>query len=130
MRILHGPINVGNQPWVLSRHERRLGVHSDLVVAAENGFKFPADRHLGKQGDSRWYRLWKRSWFGLQAPLRYDVIHYYYGRSFVHWDYDSGKLPGKFLDLKLAKRFGRKVFMTLQGCDVRLSDRKLDRSAR
>jgi len=32
MRVLHAPVNIGNQPWVLSRYERKLGVESDFHV--------------------------------------------------------------------------------------------------
>lgn len=32
MKVLHAPVNVGNQPWILSRHERLLGIESDLVL--------------------------------------------------------------------------------------------------
>jgi len=43
------------------------------------------------------------------------VLHYYFGRTLLQWD----DFP--FLDLKLAKRLGRRVFFTLQGCDVRIA---------
>jgi hypothetical protein len=59
--------------------------------------------------------------FGLAAPLRFDVLHYYFGRSLLCWD-DYGPRNGLwFADLRLARRLGRRVFMTLQGCDVRLA---------
>jgi glycosyltransferase involved in cell wall biosynthesis len=128
MRVLHGPVNVGNQPWVLSRHERALGVHSDLVVNYSTWFGYPCDRSLSPLGKRTLQGMARRLMFGLTAPWRYDILHFYFGRSFLCWD-DLGP-PNRywFADLKLAKRLGRKVFMTLQGCDVRLSDRSAERS--
>jgi hypothetical protein len=129
MRVLHGPVNVGNQPWVLSRHERRLGARSDLVVTYGTWLKYPADRCLGEYGNRTRADIYRRCWFGLTAPLRYDVLHYYFGRSFMSFEDYSEPPRGRYLDLKLARRLGCKVFMTLQGCDIRLSEASRARNA-
>ena len=50
MRVLHGPVNVGNQPWVLSRAERALGINSDVVVSYGTWLEYPADRVLTAWG--------------------------------------------------------------------------------
>jgi glycosyltransferase involved in cell wall biosynthesis len=121
MRVLHGPVNVGNQPWVLSRHERRVGIQSDLVVNYGTWLGYPADRCLSSAGQRTVASMARRAAFGLSAPLRYDVLHYYFGRSFLCWDDYGAPKWFWFADLKLAKRLGRKVFLTLQGCDARLS---------
>jgi hypothetical protein len=128
LRVLHAPINVGNQPWVLSRHERALGVHSDVVVNYSTWLHYPADRCLGQWGDNSWPSRWRRLRFALMAPWRYDVLHYYFGQSFFAWG--NGRRPNRrwFKDLQLARRLGRTVLMTLQGCDVRLSDRSAARN--
>lgn len=122
MKVLHLPANIGNQPWVLSRWERKLGVRSDLVVTRSNWLKYHADRVLCDGSESRWRRQWRTVRFALTAPFRYDVLHYYFGQSFLPWG--KGRRPSGlwFQDLKLAKRLRRTVFMTLQGCDARLSD--------
>jgi hypothetical protein len=129
VRILHGPANVGNQPWVVSRAERALGHTSDVVVNYGTWLGYPADRTLSEYGkDSRKARL-ARSAFALTAPFRYDVIHYYFGRSFMLWD-DFGRVLGRsaeedrkaLRDAALAKKLGRKLVMTLQGCDARQAD--------
>ena len=52
---------------------------------------------------------------------RYDVLHCYFGRSLLQWDDFGGRNLFPFLDLKIARRLGRKIFFTLQGCDVRLA---------
>ena len=126
MRVLHGPVNVGNQPHVLSRYERELGADSSLVVNYETWLRYDADRTLGAYGDRSLRTRLRRLAFGLSAPFRYDVLHYYFGRSFLSWD-DYGE-PGLLWhrDLRLARRLGRRVFMTLQGCDVRISRRSAE----
>ncbi|MGO8691277.1 MAG: glycosyltransferase [Thermoguttaceae bacterium] len=127
-RVLHAPVNVGNQPWVLSRHERALGIHSDLVVNYATWLQYPADRCLGRRDDSSWPARWRRFRFALAATWRYDVLHYYFGQSFFSCGDFRRPNWRWFKDVDLAKRLGRKVFMTLQGCDVRLSDRSAARN--
>lgn len=121
MKVLHAPVNVGNQPWVLSRHERALGIKSDLVLNYSTWANYQADRVLGTYANRKWSEVLRRLPFGLLAPFRYDVLHCYFGRSLLYWD-DMGcfnVLP--YFDIKLAKAMGKKVFMTLQGCDARLA---------
>jgi hypothetical protein len=123
MRVLHGPVNVGNQPGILSRYERALGADSSLVVNYGTWLEYDTGRSLGAYGDRSVRTRLRRLGFGLSAPFRFDVLHYYFGRSFLCWD-DYGD-PSRlwFRDLRLARRLGRRVFMTLQGCDVRVSRR-------
>lgn len=128
LRILHGPNNVGNQPWTLSRAERALGHHSDVVQNYGTWINYPADRTLSKYAENTPANRWRRSLFALTAPFRYDVIHYYFGRSFMLWD-DFGNVFGRndhedrraLRDVRLAKRLGLRLVMTLQGCDARLA---------
>ena len=122
MRVLHGPVNVGNQPWVLSRYERLLGVQSDVVVNYSTWLGYQVDRCLSEYAKKSPQAVRNRLLFGLSAPWRYQVLHYYFGRSFLCWDDYSPPTPWWFSDLKLARLLGRKVFMTLQGCDVRVSE--------
>ena len=122
MRVLHGPVNVGNQPWVLSRYERELGLRSDLVVNYNTWLQDQVDRCLTGISPKAPKDLLKRLIFGLSAPFRYDVLHYYFGLSFLCWNDLGLRTPLWFKDLRLARLLGRKIFMTLQGCDVRLSD--------
>jgi len=129
MRVLHGPVNVGNQPWVLSRYERLLGIQSDLVVNYSTWPGYQVDRCLSEYAKKSPQALRNRLLFGLSAPLRYQVLHYYFGRSFLCWDDYSSPALWWFGDLKLAKMLGRKVFMTLQGCDVRVSELSAARNA-
>lgn len=121
LRVLHAPVNVGNQPWSLSRAERRLGLKSDLVTNYQTWLGYPADRVLSSIGDRSLRGLARRTLAGLASSFSYDVVHYYFGRSLLYWD-DLPKFNRfPFADLHLARRLGRRVFMTLQGCDVRLA---------
>ncbi len=130
LRILHGPVNVGNQPWTLSRAERALGHKSDLVQNYGTWIGYAADRTLSELGqDTRETRAAREDFLQL-APLSYDVIHYYFGRSFSLWD-DLGMSFGghgqdnqpALRDVLQAKRLGRRLIMTLQGCDARIAGR-------
>jgi hypothetical protein len=129
MKILHGPVNVGNQPWALSRAERRLGATSDLVIRNGTWLNYPADRTLSRDG-SGFFEIAVRSiLFGLGVPWKYDVLHFYFGQTFLSPGrsfFKSSFLEGIFdacstIDLRVAKMLGRKRFMTLQGCDARLA---------
>jgi hypothetical protein len=126
MRVLHGPVNVGNQPYVLSRYERALGADSRLVVNYGTWTDYRTDRSLGDYAVRTPRTVLRRLLFGVCAPFRYDVLHFYFGRSFLSWDDFGGPNWLWFRDLRLAKRLGRRVFMTLQGCDVRVSRRSAD----
>ncbi len=118
LRVLHGPVNLANQPWVLSRHERRCGVTSDVVVVQPPQMGFDADRCLSSVTNKTAWGLVRRACFGLAAPWRYDVLHYYFGRSYLAFDAPA-RWPRLRLDLQLARQLGRKVFMTFQGSDLR-----------
>mgnify|MGYP001259600694 CR=1 FL=1 len=125
MRVLHAPANIGNQPWTLSRAERRLGLKSDVVCNYSTSFNFKADRVLSAYTDKSRRARWARLSFGMTAPFRYKVLHYYFGRSLLAWDdYAPDYQEGHwiyFRDLKLAKSLGRRIIFTLQGCDVRMA---------
>lgn len=133
MRVLHGPVNVGNQPWVLSRAERKLGVDSELVINYDTWLGYGADRILGQPGERSFASMARRVEFGLRAPFRYDVLHFYFGRSYLFFEDRGGWLsqlaPLLAVDLKLARRLGKKVFMTLQGCDARIAAKSNARNA-
>ncbi|MGY3691360.1 hypothetical protein ACVIGA_001440 [Bradyrhizobium sp. USDA 3240] len=129
MKILHGPFNIGNQPWSLSRAERRRGNTSDLVIRSGTWFRYPADKVLYDDTATDFQKVARSAWFGLSALLRYDVLHYYFGTTFLYPGYAfegvgrMGPLLNRLvtIDLQLAKGLGKKRFMTLQGCDARLA---------
>jgi glycosyltransferase involved in cell wall biosynthesis len=121
MRVLHAPVNIGNQPWVLSRYERKLGIESDFHITYEGAFGYCADKVISKVGDKSAMELRKRLVAGLRAPLEYDVFHFYFGKTLLCWDdYLSGD-DYRYLDFEIARRLAKPVFFTLQGCDVRIA---------
>ena len=130
MRVLHAPANVGNQPWVLSRYERQLGLSSDLWVNVTTSFAYAADRVLVRPDDPWDAQLRARLVAGLQAPLDYDAFHFYFGRTILGgWDEDDNGVGYRLLDLDLAHRLGKPIVFTLQGCDARLAGESARRYA-
>jgi hypothetical protein len=127
LSIVHGPANVGNLPWVLSNEMKKLGHDSEVIVNYGTWLGYPTDRTLGRYGDRSAANVARRLANGLTQPLRRDVLHYYFGRSFLSWE-DLGALNRWPLgDMALAHRLHRTVVMTYQGCDARLageSDRR------
>ena len=130
MRILHGPVNIGNQPWVLSRAERRLGASSDLTTRSETWLKYPADLVLSGEGAGSAEIAMRSVSYGLRKQWSYDVLHFYFGQTFLSPGFPlftNSVLNGTFnrlttIDLHLARLLGTKLFMTLQGCDARLAE--------
>ena len=89
--------------------------------------EYPADRVLTPTSGGGRRNVFERVRFGVQAAFQYDVLHYYFGQSYI---YSSGDINTyNFADLKLARKLGRKVFMTLQGCDVRRAGASNGRNA-
>jgi glycosyltransferase involved in cell wall biosynthesis len=125
VKVLHCPVNIGNHPWVLSRYEREAGIQSDLVVTDSSWLKYSSDRQLTHPGEARWSGALKRAIFGIAAPIQYDVIHYYFGRSIIPGD--AGQ-KFAYADVRWARQLGRPLFFTLQGCDVRLAHRSNQRN--
>lgn len=121
LRVLHAPCNIGNQAWTLSRSERKLGLGSDVVSSYSTWLGYPADLVLGKMSSADELELARRRAWGFGSVLNYDVLHCYYGRSLLFWDDLPQHNESPFADLRLARRLGKPVFMTLQGCDVRIA---------
>lgn len=121
MRVLHTPVNIGNHPWGLSRAERTFGIRSDLVVNQTSWLGYPADKILDEETAGSFTRYLRRTTFGLTAALRYDVLHYYFGRSLIYREYPAKGSAFSWSDVRLARCLGRKIFFTLQGCDARIA---------
>lgn len=122
MKVLHAPVNVGNEPWTLSRAERDIGFESDVICNYTTWVGYAADEIISsKPGSTEPSEIRRRQEVGAMAPFNYDVFHYYFGRSLLYWDDlpQLNLLP--FEDLKWARKLGKRIVMTLQGCDVRLA---------
>lgn len=123
MRILHAPVNIGNQAWTLSRAERNLGMRSDLVVNYNTWTQYSADEILSQYQTQNRVEYLKRWLNGLSAPFRYSVLHYYFGRSSLVFDDLPDRFQLPYLDMRIGRLLGRRIFMTLQGCDARIAVR-------
>src|SRR5262245_22910734 len=115
MRIVHLPTGTGGHPHGLSRAERELGFHSDVVDFAPAYMDYPADRVLHIADRSTAARAAIRLRFIAGALRRYDVFHFNAGSPAIA----LRTRRGVFTELGLLKRLGKTVVVTWQGCDVR-----------
>ena len=128
MRVLHCPTETGGHAWGLSRAERALGLHSDVMVRRSSWLGFPCDVDLRLRESVLPASILRLGWFFLRAVRQYDVFHFNWGMSLV--DYRTWNLH--YWDLPLLKRLGKRVVVTFQGCDARmkgLSRQRLSTSA-
>ncbi|WP_421790285.1 glycosyltransferase [Hyphobacterium sp.] len=130
LRVLHGPVNIGNQPWAMSRAERKLGLKSDLAITYNTWINYPNDICLSEEyGDKSEETLRRRQDFLDDLPHDYDVFHYYFGRTFSCWDDYGPRDESWFTDLDRVRFLGKKAVMTLQGCDIRMAGKSDQRNA-
>ncbi|HMM88281.1 MAG TPA: hypothetical protein PKA25_03805 [Bradyrhizobium sp.] len=106
-----------------------MGASSDLTVRSDTWLKYPADLVLSRHGTGFVKTALRSVIYGLSRQWRYDVLHFYFGQTFLSPGRPFSKdaaIDGMFnqlstMDLRLARFLGRKLFMTLQGCDARLA---------
>ena len=117
MRVLHCPADVGGNAWTLSRAERKLGLHSDVMVFQRTWLGYPADMDLELAGHQRAHSAMRLLTFFMKALRRYDVFHFNFGCSFVPY----GGCPGflELSDLPILRGLGKKIVVTYQGSDAR-----------
>ncbi len=120
LKILHAPVNVCNQPWHISRIERQKGHTSDIIVNYQPSYGLEADIVVSQYQQYGPRDIIQRLYHVIRSLVKYDVFHFYFGKTLFVWDDYFG--PRNWLwywDLRLAKLLGKKIIMTLQGCDVR-----------
>ncbi|TLY36491.1 MAG: glycosyltransferase family 1 protein, partial [Nitrospirae bacterium] len=83
MRVLHCPTDTGGHAWGLSRAERALGVHSDVMVRRSSWLGFPCDVDLRLRESALPVSVLRLGWFVLRAVRQYDVFHFNWGMSLV-----------------------------------------------
>ncbi|MBN2452719.1 MAG: glycosyltransferase family 4 protein [Candidatus Omnitrophica bacterium] len=123
-RILHAPVIVINQQWVISRAQRELGYRSDFMVfnadrkelrVRDCDYNFHFDR-----GDMSFRPgrilgtlkfLIRFSVFFISALFKYDVFHF-------HSESFFGSRSS--LDLMILRLFRKKIVFQYWGCDIRL----------
>ena len=115
VRIVHLPTGTGGHPLGLSRAERALGFHSDVVDFTPAYMRYEADRVFDLSGRSAAARAAIRLRFIAAAAHRYDVFHFNAGSPGIALRTSRGV----FTELPLLKRLGKTIVVTWQGCDVR-----------
>jgi hypothetical protein len=113
MRILHAPTNPADQAGILVRAMRELGHDAELWHFGPPPFGFGSDRVIDverKEAGPLCDALF-------EAIERFDVFHFWYGRSLL--PYGWGAIPPLW-DLPILKAAGKKVFVTFVGSDVRM----------
>ncbi len=117
LRVLHWPTDVGGHPGGLAVAERAIGLDSTVAVIGRGPYGYPVDIDLDLGARTRLARLAGRTGMFLRAMREFDVIHLNFAQAF---------LPniGSFgLDLPLLRQAGKRIVVTLQGCDARLPER-------
>lgn len=130
MKVIHLPSSVAGNSWGLSRGERQLGLHSDVLVLHDRWFEYPADRYIFTRKPATLFGKMLTKVY-LPHLLRemhrvadsYDVFHFNYGTSIIDlWMFG---LP--LLDLPVYKKSG-KIIVTFNGCDARQKYRTIERT--
>jgi len=116
LRVLHWPTDVGGHPGGLARAEREIGLDSTVAVIRRGRYGYPVDLDLNLGDRSRLDRLAGRTRMLLTAFRDFDVIHLNFAQAF--WP-TIGSIG---LDLPLLRQAGKRIFVTLQGCDARLPE--------
>lgn len=99
-RVAIGPAEVAGTSSALAAGLEAHGAHATLAFWSPLPGPFASDRALPRS---------RRVAFGLAAPLRFDVLHFQYGTTWV---------PGH-LDARLGRRLRRLLVVTYQGDDCR-----------
>ncbi len=115
IRILHYPTDVGGNPTGLAQAERRYGASSTVAVITQSSLGYDVDINLDLSRKSRLNRLAHRVFFAARSIRNYDVFHFNFAQTFLP------RLGSHGIDLQLLRAMGKRIFMTFQGCDVRLA---------
>jgi len=109
LRILHTPNYACNQPWTISRAQRKLGLKSDFMVydSSKNGWvSYPPDYDLHLFKCSKPLQVLKLGTFFLKCIPKYDIFHFHTFPFFGKYYYD----------LPILKAAGKKIFFHHWGC--------------
>lgn len=126
MKILHLPDLVGSHPVSLSQSEKERGWLSTVLSLYPSKFHYPSDISFNLSQDQHvLYRLYKHTEAFLRYRSGFDLYHFNFGSSFLHFPSQGWPL----LDLPFFERRAQKM-MTLQGCDVRQKFPTIERHKR
>jgi len=104
----------------LSRAERGLGIKSEVVTLTPSGLGYRSDRVLEEPSSKSLAARIGYRFVRAALAFEFDVLHFYFGQSFFY-KYGDPDWRFNFADLKLASRLGKRIIMTLQGCDIRMA---------
>lgn len=111
IRIYHGPVNVAGIGPILSFYENKQeGVSSEFISYETSRFHRFNEKSLELEKVWIVWRHLKPLFFFIRSLFKYDVYHFYFGKSFLFLS----------ADLPILKLLGKKVVMTYCGSDIRL----------
>jgi hypothetical protein len=125
VRVLHLPAAGCGNPWALATAERRMGLHSDVLVTAQDPYGYPAGINLHlERARSKYERYWRLALAFLRIRNRYDVFHFNSGTALLNFPHRGLH----HLELPMYPR-GKKLFVTFSGCDARQKYPTISRTA-
>lgn len=105
-------------PWGLAQGERKIGLHSEVLVLFESWPQYPADRVIFRRNQKSIINKVLSALNLLkelnQARKNFDVFHFNFGSSLI----DFRRLHLHLIDLPFFKKRG-KIVVTYNGCDAR-----------
>lgn len=105
--ILHAPIEIAGQAALAAYGLREIGVQASSFSRL-HVFRYPVGPDIvPADGRAAWWRA------ALQAIRAHDILHFYYGLSFI-------TEPARAIDAKLARLTGRRVIVEFVGSDIRM----------
>jgi hypothetical protein len=102
-RVLHAPVEIAGQMMLSVLGQRELGVTAH-GFAPRHSFDYPTPDIVPPEGRLGYLRAARR------AVVEHDVIHFYFGQSFLPRQLDAAWLP----------RLGKRVVIEFLGSDVRM----------
>lgn len=116
-KIFHGLVNYGTQSGLLARELRKLG-YDALSVTYPDPFKRITDIELKHGGNviQKGIRHFWNIYLKMYYFIRYDIFHFYYGKSLLPKNYD----------LPFYKVFGKKIVFHYLGNDVMTCSKSIE----
>lgn len=112
MKVFHGLVNYGTQAGLLAQGLREEGIEAISVVYDDSYFQRQIDINVTRDINSKnpIIRRFKRLCFLLSMFRKYNVFHFYFGRTLLPYN----------IDAPFYKLFGKKVVMEYLGTDIDL----------
>jgi hypothetical protein len=113
MKVLHLPANVAGNAFGLAQGERLLGLDSKALSIGESQYYFPSDIIIPAK-KKLMQQLYYRAKTFLKIRNQYDVYHFNFGSSLLHYlNYGLNLAELPFYNSQALK------VVTYQGCDAR-----------